>query len=484
MKNHKQNSIAGALIWKLLERFGVQGSQFILQIILARILDPEHYGVLSIMVIFTTLANVFIQSGFNTALIQNKDVTEEDYSSVFWVTLGIAVLLYGVIFFTAPFIGAFYKMPDIVLPLRILALMLLPGALNSVQLAKISKEMNFRKVFFSNLAGILIAGGTGVVIAKLGGGLWALVAQTMLNIFVVCVVMTFTSGLKLRFVCNWKRIIVLFRFGWKLLVSGLIDTLYQDLRSLVIGKKYDSGTLGYYNRGKNFPQFIINAVNGTVQSVMLPAMSASQEENGAVKTLTRNSITLSSYILFPLMAGLAGVATPLVTILLTDKWLPCVPYMQIYCFTMAFYPIHSCNLQAINAMGRSDIFLKLEIIKKTIGISSLIIAVFCFESPIAIALTGVFTTVISSFINAYPNKKLIGYSYWEQIKDLLPSLLLALVMLGCVLLIGMLQLHVVLVLIIQIFAGVAVYVLGSIVLRLTPLRILLNILHKSRRKGK
>lgn len=478
----KSSKISTAVVWKLLERFGVQGSQFALQVILARILDPDHYGVLSLMVIFTTLANVFIQTGFNTALIRTKDVTEEDYSSVFWVTLGIAGVLYGAIFLGAPVIGAFYEMPDIVLPLRILALMLFPGALNSVQLAKVSREMDFRKVFFSNLSGIVLAGVTGIVIALMGGGLWALVAQTMLNVFVVCVVMSFTSGLKLRFVCNFSRVKVLFAFGWKLLASGLLDTLYQDLRSLVIGKKYDSGTLGYYNRGKNFPQFIITAVNGTVQSVMLPAMSAKQDDREEVKILTRNSIVLSAYILFPLMAGLAGVATPLVRLLLTDKWLPCVPYMQIYCFTLAFYPVHSCNLQAINAMGRSDIFLKLEIWKKGIGILALVIAVFCFESPIAIAMTGAFTTIISCFINASPNKKLIGYSYLEQMKDILPSFAAAVVMLVAVLAVELLGFGALLTLVIQVLVGIVVYVAISAAAHLEPFWMVLDVLKGIKRK--
>ena len=192
MEHAKQPKIASALIWKLLERFGVQGTQFVLQIVLARILSPDHYGALSLMVIFTTLANVFIQTGFNTALIRAKDVTNEDYSSVFWVSLGIAGVLYGVIFCTAPWIAKLYKMPDIVAPLRVLALMLLPGAFNSVQLAKVSREMNFRKVFISNVAAILVAGGVGIALAALCAGLWALVAQTMLNVFVACVVMFFT----------------------------------------------------------------------------------------------------------------------------------------------------------------------------------------------------------------------------------------------------------------------------------------------------
>lgn len=477
-----ENKIGKSLGWKLLERFGVQGSQFILQLVLARILDPEHYGVLSLMVIFTNLATVFIQNGFNTALIQGKDVTEEDYSSVFWVSFSIAGILYSAIFFCAPVIAQFYNMPSIIWPLRILALMLLPGAFNSVQLAKVSREMDFKKVFISNLGGILVAGITGIVIALLGGGLWALVAQTLLNVVVVCIIMTATVRLKLRFIINWKRIGVLFRFGWKLLVSGLINTMYAELRSLVIGKKYDSGTLGYYNRGKQFPQFIINAIDGAVQSVLLPAMAKEQDDPSKVKEMTRTSITLSSYIIFPMMAGLAGVAAPMISLLLTDKWLPCVPYLQIYCFSLAFYPVHTCNLQAINATGRSDIFLKLELIKKAIGLVCLFVAVFCFQSPIAIAASGIVIGLISSFINAFPNQKLINYSYFEQIKDILPSMLCSFVMLGAVLAVQLLGLSTILTLALQIAAGMIVYVLLSVIFRLAPFRMLLKIIKNMRSK--
>lgn len=470
----KSPSVSKGFFWKLLERFGVAGVQFILQIILARLLDPETYGVLSILIIFTTLANVFIQNGFNTALVQNKDVTEEDYSSVFWVSLGIAGLLYGVIYVSAPFIAAFYEMPIIISPLRVLALILFPGALNSVQIAKVNREMDFRKIFISHIASVVISGAVGIVMAYMGFGIWALVAQTAINILVICIVMRFTVKLNLRFVCNFKRVKVLFSYGWKLLVSSLIDTLYQDLRSLVIGKKYDEGTLGYYNRGKQFPQFIINAVNNSVQSVMLPAMSAKQDDKSQVKSLMRNSVMLSAYIIFPIMAGLAGVAAPLVSLLLTDKWLPCVPYMQIYCFTFAFYPVHSCNLQAINAVGRSDMFLKLEIIKKSYGVLALVIAVFCFDSPIAIAMTGIFTTAISCFVNAYPNKKLIDYSYFEQMKDILPSLAISLVMFVIVLAVGRLSVAPIFVICLQVLTGVAVYLVISAVTKIKPYNMILS----------
>ncbi len=472
------NKIVKGFFWKLMERFGVQGIQFVLQLILARLLVPEYYGILSMMLVFVNLANVFTQRGLNMALIQNKDVTEEDYSSVFWVTLGIALVMYAVIFFSAPAIADFYDMQEIVTPLRALALMLLPGAINSIQLAKVSRELDFKKVFYGSVGGILIAGLAGVAVAFLGGGLWALVVQNILNTTVACFVMLATVKWRPRMVCNIRRVAELFRFGWKLLVSGLLDTLFMDLNSLVIGKKYDSGTLGYYNRGAQFPQFVINAVNGAIQSVMLPAMSAQQDDVGKVKNMMRTSMSMSAYIIFPMMAGLAAVATPLVSLLLTDKWLPCVPYMQVYCFSLAFHPVHSCNLQAINAMGRSDLFLKLEIIKKIYGIVVLAIAVFCFDTPLAIAMTGLITTWIGWFVNAFPNKRLIGYNFREQVADLLPMLLMSLLMCGCVLLTGsacgVMGLPNIATLVIQISIGVAVYLIVSMMLKPGPFIILLN----------
>jgi len=474
--------VLGALLWKFFERIGVNGMQFVLQVILARMLIPADYGVLSMMLIFTSLARVFVQRGFNTALVQNKNVTEEDYSSVFWASLFIAGVLYALLFVLSPVIADFYGVPKIKDYLRVLALILFPGALNSVQIAKLSREINFRKIFVGNIAGIVIAGVAGVVIAYMGGGVWALVAYNLLNVAIACVTMRMIVNLKLRFICNFARLKELFSFGWKILVASLIDTLYQDIRSLVVGKKYSAGDLGYYERGKQFPQFVTSAINTSVQSVMLPVMSKKQTEPAQVKAIMRRSVSMSSYVILPLLAGMAAVAEPVVRLLLGEKWLPCVPFMQIYCFTMAFIPIHSCNLQAISAMGRSGINLVLEIIKKVIGLTALVIATFCFDSPLAIAMTGVFTTVISFFVNAYPNKKLIGYSYLEQIKDVLPPFVLSVMMAALVLMVGQLSLPTLVRMMVQIFVGVVFYVLASVVFKLASFRYLLSVIKGFLRK--
>lgn len=477
MKNDDSRIVSG-LGWKLLERFGVLGIQFILQIVLARLLDPDHYGVLALMVIFTQLANIFIQTGFNTALVQHKNVTEEDYSSVFWVSICVACVCYIILYFCAPMIESFYDMSGLVIPFRVLCLILFPGALNSIQLAKVSRELEFRKVFRCNLIAIIFSGFVGIMLALLEAGLWALVFQSLLNTLVASVVMWFEISWHPQLVCNMKRVKTLFSFGWKLLVSGLLDTLYQNIQSLVIGKKYETAMLGYYNRGQQFPQFIISAINSAIQSVLLPAMSAEQDNKTRVRTLMRNSVMLSCYIIFPMMAGLAGVAAPLVKLLLTDKWLPCVIFLQINCLVFAFYPVHTSNLQAINAMGRSDIFLKLEVAKKIVSLIILGIAVFCFDSPIAIAMSGAVGVPIGLFINAYPNKKLISYSYYEQMKDILPSFFSSVIMFVGIFWLGNLQMAPLALLVLQIIVGTLIYVSISVLFQLRPYKMLLNMIQQ------
>ncbi len=471
------NKTLTALLWKFLERFGVQAAQFVVQLVLARLLSPDHYGVLAIMIIFVNLATVFVQSGFNTALIQAKDIDDDDCSSVFWVSLLIAAVLYIVLFFSAPLIGAFYNMPLIVKPLRVIALMLFPGALNSIQFAKVSRELDFKKVFLSHFIGAVVSGGVGIGIALLGGELWALVVQTILNTCVSCIVMLFAVKWFPTFVCKLSRVKVLFAFGWKLLVSALIDTLYKDIQGLVIGKKYDSATLGFYNKGKQFPSLIMSAVNGAVQSVMLPVMSKQQDSKDQVRAITRRAISMSSYVMFPLMAGLAAIAAPLIELLLTEKWLPAAPYLQIYCFSYAFWPVHTSNLQAINAMGRSDLYLKLEIIKKSYGLIALIIAVAFFDSPIAIAATGIVTAFLGLIVNSWPNRKLLDYPLLDQVKDILPSLLLSLFMFGAVIALGqLLPLAPIVEIPILVVAGAALYIVTSLVFRIKAFNQVLDVI--------
>lgn len=444
------------LFWKFLERGGVQGLQFFISIILARLLLPSDYGILALVLIFITIANVFIQSGLNTSLIQKKVVDQVDYSSVFYLSLGIATSLYVMFYFAAPFIANFYDNQSLVSVLRVLALTLFPGAFNSIQNAIVSRTMQFKRLFYSSIGAGIVSGVVGTSLAYMGYGIWALVFQQLINQVSITLILWFTVKWRPTLQFSLERVKVLFTFGWKLLVSSLIDTTYRDLRSLIIGKVYTPSMLGYYNRGEQFPKLVISNINGSIQSVMLPALAAHQDYADRVKSMMRRSIVTSSFIVFPIMVGLAVVAEPLVILLLTEKWLPSVPFLQIFCASFVLWPIHTTNLQAINAMGRSDIFLKLEIIKKVFGL--VVLAISLPFGVYFLALSEIVSGVFSSFVNAYPNKKLLNYGYREQIKDILPSLGLSLFMGAVVYLILFLELSPLITMGAQILVGIIIYV--------------------------
>lgn len=470
-QNTKSN-ILSSLFWKLMERGGTQGIQFIVQIVLARLLSPEEYGIIAIVMVFILLANVFVESGFNTALIQKKDADEVDFSSVLYLSLGVASILYGIIFITAPFIASFYDQPILVKVLRVLSITLFIGAFNSIQNAFVARNMLFKKLFASSLGAVTISGIVGVIAAYSGLGVWALVAQQLTNQLMIAILLWFTVKWRPHLLFSFKRVKVLFSYSSKLLASALIDTLYRELRTLIIGKMYTPLMLGYYNRGKQFPQLIVSNINGSIQSVMLPALSSHQDNRKRVKEMMRRAIVSSSFLIFPMMVGMAVVAEPLVEIVLTDKWLPAVPFLQIACFTFALWPIHTANLQAINAMGRSDIFLRLEIIKKIMGL--IILGISLPFGVYAIALGGVFSGLIGTFINAYPNKELLNYSYKEQWLDIMPSLLISLIMGGIVYLFNFLSFPAWQVLILQIVSGGIIYILLAKIFKIESLTYLVE----------
>jgi O-antigen/teichoic acid export membrane protein len=458
-----RNKIVSSLIWKLLERGGTQGIQFILSIILARLLMPNDYGIIALITIFLALANCFVQSSFNTALIQKKNADETDFSSVFYLSLFIAFVFYFLIFFLAPFIAKFYHVPILVLVLRVLSLTLFFGAINSVQYAKVSKTMQFKRFFYSSIVGVLCSGLVGVFLAYKGYGVWALITQQLVNNLIISIILWFTVKWRPRLLFSIKRLNKLFSYGWKLLFSSLLDTIYTNIYGLVIGKYYDSAMLGLYNRGQQFPGMIVTNINGSIQSVMLPALSERQNEIGTVKNMARRSIKSSSFIVLPLMMGLAVIAKPLVSVLLTDKWISCVPFLQLSCIVYALYPVHTANLTVINAIGRSDIFLKLEIIKKIIVTVMLIVTIR--YGIYAMAIGQVITSCIATFINAYPNKKLLNYDYLEQLKDLLPSIVLSFVMGASIYTLKFFSLSDGVLIIMQIVSGIAIYFLFAKLLR-------------------
>ena len=445
--------------WRFLERCGAQGVTFIVSIVLARLLDPTVYGTVALVTIFTTIMQVFVDSGMGNALIQKKDADDLDFSSVFYFNMAMCSVLYLIMFFAAPLIASFYRMPELTAIVRVLSFVVVISGVKNVQQAYVSRHLMFKRFFFSTLGGTIGAAVIGIAMAYLGFGVWALVAQMLFNAAVDTTILWITVKWRPKKMFSFQRLKSLFSYGWKLLASSLIDTVYNDLRQLIIGKKYSSGDLAYYNQGKKFPQLIVTNINTSIDSVLLPTMSKAQDDMAAVRSMTRRAIKTSTFLMMPAMIGLAVCAEPLVQLILTEKWLPCVLFLRIFCITYAFYPIHTANLNAIKAMGRSDLFLKLEIIKRTVGIIAILITMWI--SVQAMAYSFLVTTILNQIINSWPNKKLLNYSYLEQVKDMMPQILLSLGMGAAIYAVSFLHLSASLTLLIQIPLGVLVYWSGS-----------------------
>ena len=457
-----RDQVFSGMFWKFAERISAQLVSFIVSVVLARILVPEAYGIVAMVMVFINIANVFVTSGFSNALIQKKDADETDFSTIFYCSFAVSVVLYGVLFFTAPFIAGFYQTEELTSVLRVFSLKIVLSSYSSVQHAYVSKHMIFKKFFFATFFGTVLSGIVGIIMALNGFGVWALVAQYLVNSVVDAMVLSFTVKWRPRLLFSWNAAKGLIRYGWKLLCASLIGTLYGNLRSLIIGKYYTSEDLAYYNRGKNFPDLIMNNVVSTITSVLFPAMSnAGNKEE--IRKMTQKSIRMTSYIVFPMMAGMALVARPFVLVLLTEKWSNAIVYLQLVCLYNACHTITQTNLQAINALGRSDVVLKLEFIKKPVGILMLIAAIP--YGVFAVALTLPLSAIFTMIVNMQPNRKLLSYGFFEQLKDLFPALFLTGGMSVVVYLVGMLPLANVLLLIVQMVVGGGVYILLSVVLK-------------------
>lgn len=415
-----------SLVYKFLERFGSFFITFVIQLVLARLLSPKDFGIVAILTVFINIAQVFVQSGFSTSLIQKKKVTETDYSSVFYISFLISIVLYIILFISAPTIEVFYRMENLSNYLRIVSLIIIIGSYNSVQLAIVSREMKFHLLLYSTIVSNLISGLIGIFLALKGYGIWSLIFQQLISSSLNCLTLSYKVRWFPKLIFSYRSIKVLFAFGWKILLSSFLETMYVQLQSLIIGRRFSANILGYYNKGQQFPQIIITNVNGAIQSVMLPTLSKIQDDKIKMKSVVRRSVKTSSFIIFPLMTFLGVLGTPIITSLLGDQWKESVPFLQISCFIFSLIPIHTANLQALNAMGRSDLFLKLEIGKKMIGVIILVSAIFLFSTPMAIAVGAAISSMISLIINIGPSRKLLGYNYSEQIKDILPYILTSL----------------------------------------------------------
>lgn len=470
----KTQSVLKNFFWRFAERSSAQLVTFVVSIVLARILMPEDYGQIALVTVFTNIMQVFVDSGLGTALIQKKDADDLDFSSVFYFNFAACITLYILMFILAPFIANFYNDVSFIPIIRVSSLAIVISGVKGIQQSYVSRNMLFKRFFYATLGGTIFSAFLGIGLAYTGFGVWAIVAQQLSNTTIDTLILWLTVKWRPKKMFSLERLKQLISFGWKMLASSLLDTVYNNLRSLIIGKIYSSVDLAYYNQGDKLPSVIISNINTSINSVLLPTMSNAQDDHLRIKAMTRRAIKTSTYIMAPLMMGLAFCAEPIVRLILTDKWLPCVPFLRIFCITYMFYPIHSANLNAVTAMGRSDLFLKLEIAKKIVGMT-LLLSTMWF-GVMAMAYSLLVSSVTSQIINSWPNRKLLNYRYWDQLKDILPSITIAIFMGCCVNLVGLLHLSNAATLLIQIPMGAVIYIGASAALHLESYEYLMGMI--------
>lgn len=478
----RKQKIFSNFIWRFAERCGAQAVKLIVELVLARFLLPDDYGTIALVTVFITILNVFVDSGLGNALIQKKNADDLDFSSVFYFNLIWCFILYLLLFAFAPVISIFYGIPELTMIVRVLGITVLISGLKNVQQAFVSRNMLFKKFFFATLGGTFGAAILGITMAYFGFGVWALVAQQLFNTAMDTLILWITVKWRPKKVFSVQRLKILFNYGWKLLASGLLETIYNNIRSLVTGKLYTASDLAFYNQGDKLPNIIVGNINNSIDSVLLPVMSNEQDNVEQIKEITRKSIKISTYVMAPLMMGLAVTADTLIVLILTEKWLPCVFFLKIFCVTYMFQPIHTANLNAIKALGRSDLFLKLEVWKKVVGL--ILLCSTMWISVEAMAYSSFVSGILAQIINSWPNKKLLNYSYLEQLKDIIPSILLAVFMGVCIYPISLLHLNHILLLTIQIVLGASIYIVGSIIVKIDSFQYLWGIVKSILKRSK
>lgn len=446
-------------VWQFTTKVASTLAQFVVSLVLARILEPALFGKIALVTVITSVLVVFVDSGLGVSLVQKKEADDIDFSSVFYVNLGLSLALYLMVFMAAPYIASYYNYPDLTPVIRALGTSLIVSGVMNIQRAYVQKTLQFRKFFYASLPATIIAGICGITLAYKGFGVWALVANNLLNCVVNAVILFCVINWRPKLIFSINRIKGLFDFGWKMFLSALLNTLYVNLTSLIIGKKYSAQDLAFYNKGFLFPSVVAANINYSIDGVLFPAMTEVQDVIERVRSMTRRAIRISSYIICPFMMGLAFCGEPLIRFLLTDKWMESVQYLQVFCISFMFLPIHTANLSAIKALGRSDLFLYLEIAKKVIGLIAILISMQ--YSPIVMAYTFLGTNVLSQIINSWPNKKLLNYPYLQQLRDIIPNILLAVFMGCCIWPLSLLNMPDIVTLLCQFVLGVVIYIAGS-----------------------
>ncbi len=441
----KEKTVSG-LVWSFIDTFAGQGIQFIVGIILARILSPREFGLIGMITIFIAVSQSFIDSGFGNALIRKKDCSQDDYSTIFFFNLTTGTILFIILFLSGPAIGNFFKEPELIIIVQVFGLVLVIDSLSLIQRTILTKDINFKLQARISIIASLGSGAISIVMAYRGLGIWSLVAQRLSRQTFNSVFLWVWNGWKPTFTFSVRSFHELFGFGSKLLLSGLIDTFYNNIYYLAIGKFFSASELGYYARADQFKSLPSKNLNSIIGRVTYPILSSIQDDLPRLRNNYQKLIRSTMFLTFILMLLMAAVAKPLVLTLVGEKWLPCVIYLQMLCFVGMFYPLHALNLNMLQVQGRSDLFLKLEVIKKILAIPIVIGGIFLGIKMMIIGM--MVNTLIAYYLNSFWSGRMIGYSFRQQLKDILPGFTLAL------------------------FSSIVVFLLGFVIL-LAPLWLLM-----------
>ena len=473
----KQKTAKGVL-WSGVEQLSVQIIQFVLGLVMARLLSPHDYGLVGMILVFTSIAETFVNSGFSNALIRKQNKTEVDYSTAFYFNIVVGLVAYFILFFLSPLIARFYNEPLLESLTKAVSINVFINSLGIVQRARYSIKVDFKTQAKATTISVLISGIIGLWMAYSGYGVWAIVWQSVIrNALNVVLLWLFAKWLPmLQF--SWASFREMWSFGYKLLLSGLIDRIYSNIYQLIIGKVFSAVDLGNYTRANQFASFPSSNINSIISRVTYPILSSIQDDDVRLERVYRKYLRLSAFVVFPLMVGLSALSEPLILYILTDKWSAAIILLQIICFNMMWYPIHAINLNLLQVKGRSDLFLKLEIIKKFIGVS-----ILCITVPIglvAMCIGGIFSSILCLAVNTHYTGKLINVGFWLQIRDLLPILLLSLAM-GVVVLLSVWFISSnLLKLIVGVIVGVIFYILVARLFNMEELSDLLSLVKRKK----
>lgn len=461
-ENLKKDTTKG-VFWSLIERFGTQGVQFLVMLVMARLLSPNDYGVVGLLVVFVSIAQAFVDGGFSQALIRKKDRTEIDNSTVFYFNIVVSVVIYLIFYLFAPYVSVFYNMPTLTPFMRVICLSIIINAFGVVQRALFNANIDFKAQAKASLIAIVISGAIGISLALRGFGPWALVWQQLSNLIVNTLFLWIYSEWRPLLAYSWKSFNELFSFGSKLLATSMLNAIYNNIQTIVIGKLYSAKSLGLYSRAAHFADLPSQQFTSVFMRVTFPVLCKVQDDLERLTSVYRRMLRVSAYIVFPLLIGMAAVAHPMIRVFIGEQWIECAYMLQIICFAEMWYPIHAINLDILQVSGRSDLFLKIEIYKKIVSLA--LLAISAPFGIIAMCYSNLLSSLICLYINTYYSSKILGISLLSQLKDLFPTISLAMVMFVIVQFVIFFISNVFAQLIVGIIVGVVVYVSLSYILR-------------------